>query len=84
MNDNIFELIEQSKIAADERYAAVTSLPNWDEHEQIWLQHYSEKLVHLVVWECAGIYQRIDNGNLHMGTDDYIEALNRTFWDDEE
>lgn len=32
-----------------------------------------------VVQECAGIYDKIDNGNLHQGTDDYIKALQLHF-----
>jgi hypothetical protein len=28
----------------------------------------------------AGIYSKIDNGNLHMGTDNYLEALHKTFF----
>lgn len=39
-----------------------------------------EKFAELIVRECAGIYDKIDNGNLHMGTDDYLEALHRTFF----
>ena len=38
-----------------------------------------EKFAELIVQECAGIYDKIDNGNLHMGTDDYLEALHKTF-----
>ena len=38
------------------------------------------KFAELIVRECAGIYDKIDNGNLHMGTDDYLEALRRTFF----
>ena len=38
-----------------------------------------EKFVKLIVAECAGIYCKIDNGNLHIGTDDYLEALHKTF-----
>jgi hypothetical protein len=38
-----------------------------------------EKFAELIVRECAGIYSKIDNGNLHMGTDDYLEALHKTF-----
>ena len=33
----------------------------------------------LIVSECAGIYDTIDNGNLHQGTDNYLEALYKTF-----
>ena len=38
-----------------------------------------EKFAKLIIGECAGIYDAIDNGNLHMGTDDYLEALHKTF-----
>ena len=38
-----------------------------------------ERFAQLIVSECAGIYDKIDNGNLHMGTDDYLEALHKTF-----
>jgi hypothetical protein len=38
-----------------------------------------EKFAELIVRECAGIYDKIDNGNLHMGTDDYLEALQKHF-----
>ena len=39
----------------------------------------SEKFAELIVAECAGIYDKIDNGNQHQGTDDYLLALQRTF-----
>ena len=39
-----------------------------------------KKFAQLIVRECAGIYDKIDNGNLHMGTDDYLEALDKTFF----
>ena len=38
-----------------------------------------EKFAELIVRECAGIYEKIDNGNLHMGTDNYLEALQKHF-----
>ena len=38
-----------------------------------------EKFAQLIVRECAGIYDKIDNGNLHMGTDDYLLALQKHF-----
>jgi len=43
-------------------------------------EEVSAKFAELIVKECAGIYSKIDNGNLHMGTDDYLEALHRTFF----
>ena len=42
------------------------------------------KFAELIVKECAGIYSKIDNGNQHMGTDDYPEALHKTFFGVEE
>lgn len=76
MNDRIKELVEQARIYADELIGQ--KLP-----DTVWQDRYHEELVHLVVWECAGIYHRINNGNLHMGTNDYMEALNKTFWGEE-
>ena len=38
-----------------------------------------QKFALLIVAECAGIYDKIDNGNQHQGTDDYLLALRRTF-----
>ena len=38
-----------------------------------------EKFAELIVRECASIYDKIDNGNLHMGTDNYLEALQKHF-----
>ena len=31
----------------------------------------------------SGIYCSIENGNLHMGTNDYLEALHKTFRSEE-
>ena len=38
-----------------------------------------EKFARLIVRECAGIYDKIDNGNAHLGTEDYLEALEKHF-----
>lgn len=83
MNERIKELIAQAEVYADERYGAIDPLPNWDEYEEVWLQDYSEKLVHLVVWECAGIYSNVNDYSI-TGEDAYIQALSDAFWDDEE
>jgi hypothetical protein len=68
MNQRFQELI---------RLADVHILPDDSEygHRIIGLEKFAE----LIVRECAGIYSKIDNGNLHMGTDDYLEALHKTF-----
>ena len=34
-----------------------------------------EKFAQMIVRECGGIYDKIDNGNPHLGTDDYLRAL---------
>ena len=44
-----------------------------------WYTVRDQKFAELIVEECAGIYSKIDNGNLHMGTDNYLEALYKTF-----
>lgn len=41
--------------------------------------HFVEKFAELIVKECAGIYDKIDNGNMHMGTENYLEALQKHF-----
>jgi hypothetical protein len=42
-------------------------------------REFLEKFAELIVEECVGIYSKINNGNLHMGTDNYLEALHKTF-----
>jgi len=37
------------------------------------------KFAELIVKECANIYDMIDNGNLVMGTDNYLKALQKHF-----
>lgn len=37
------------------------------------------KFAELIVKECVGIYNKLDNGNQHLGTDDYLEALQKHF-----
>ena len=41
---------------------------------------FQQKFAELIVRECAGVYDCIDNGNLVMGTDNYLEALKKIFW----
>jgi hypothetical protein len=42
-------------------------------------EKWTEKFAELIVRECAGIYEAIDNGNQIEGTDNYIEALRKRF-----
>ena len=69
MNERIRELMEQ---------AGFNVMGIWN---VIGIEEYHEKFAELIVQECAGIYSRIDNGNLHMGTDNYLEALQKTFFE---
>jgi hypothetical protein len=66
MNARIKELWDQA--------AKLESDPSWEGQTK-----FMEKFAELIVQECAGIYSKIDNGNLHMGTDNYLEALHKTF-----
>ncbi len=72
MNDRIKLLAEQAKFMAEEDINRQISY-------NIELKAFAEKFAELIVKECAGIYSKIDNGNLHMGTDDYLEALQKHF-----
>ena len=38
-----------------------------------------ERFAELIVKECASIYNKIDNGNAHLGTENYLEALQKHF-----
>lgn len=68
MNDRI-------KLLAEQAVDAVQNRPNGTCE----MDKYNQKFAELIVKECAGIYSKIDNGNLHMGTDNYLEALHKTF-----
>jgi len=68
MNERIQELAEQTFYYG-----------NWEGDGIYTGQLDLEKFAKLIVEECAGIYCKIDNGNLHMDTDDYLEALHKTF-----
>ena len=70
MNERIKALAEQASHQSPDGYPV--TIP--------YSKDFAEKFAELIVKECAGIYSKIDNGNLHMGTDDYLEALHRTFF----
>jgi hypothetical protein len=38
-----------------------------------------EKFAELIVRECSNIFVKIENGNLHLGTDNYLEAIHAHF-----
>jgi hypothetical protein len=66
MNERIKELMEEAGI-----YDFVV--------ESMGINEELNKFAELIVRECAGIYDKIDNGNDHLGTDDYLLALKRNF-----
>jgi hypothetical protein len=71
MNERIDELIGK---ALDQ------AVPyTWHHLNRVQMDDVMKKFAELMVNECAGIYSKIDNGNLHMGTDNYLEALHKTF-----
>jgi hypothetical protein len=72
MNERIFDLAEQ---AHEETYQVMGSTCLQEAFDDF----YTEKFADLIVRECAGIYSKIDNGNSHMGTDDYLAALVKHF-----
>ncbi len=66
MNERIGQLAEQAGLLGPSSRVG-------NSHEA------AEKFAELIVRECAGIYSKIDNGNLHVGTEDYLEALQKHF-----
>ena len=70
MNKRIRELANEARIEVGQRIG-------YNDRDRD--NEFEELFAELIVRECAGIYDKIDNGNLHMGTDDYLEALHKTF-----
>ena len=77
MNEQIRELMAKAGIDVERLRMHPGGFPRED---LLVLEDFAQ----LIVKECAGIYSKIDNGNLHMGTDDYLEALDKTFFGVEE
>jgi hypothetical protein len=71
MNDQILELARQKGATAEDGGKA-TTIFCFTEQE---LKGFAKS----ILLECVGIYIKIDNGNLHMGTDNYITALHKNF-----
>jgi len=73
MNERIRELAKKSGFSLDSTGIYTAKL------EHLPITDNMEKFADLIVRECAGIYSKIDNGNSHMGTDDYLTALVKHF-----
>ena len=67
MNERIQALAGQAGAGWDDKYHWYVG------NEQM------KRFAELIVRECAGIYDKIDNGNDHLGTDNYLKALQRHF-----
>lgn len=73
MNERIRELAKKSGFSLDSNGIYTAKL------EHLPITENMEKFAELLIKECAGIYSKIDNGNLHLGTDDYLTALVKHF-----
>jgi len=73
MNERIKELAEQAGLLPKEIGPVVETRHMKNKQQDL------EKFAELIIRECAGIYSKIDNGNSHMGTDNYLDALHKTF-----
>ena len=74
MNHRMQELYDLA-----DKFAKENRIQSIDAPGNNYFELFHEKFAELIVRECAGIYDKIDNGNLHMGTDNYLEALHKTF-----
>lgn len=81
MNERINELAEQAvaEIYGHPYYSTISVNGLVHERHPLGSDDLMKKFAELIVRECAGIYDAIDNGNLVMGTDDYLEALTKRF-----
>jgi hypothetical protein len=75
MNERIKELVKTAGLNIDGYGYPIWGCLDGEDEKKAFL----EKFAQLLISECAGIYDKIDNGNLHKGTDNYLEALHRTF-----
>ena len=74
MNKRIIELDTRAK-----DYAAVVLAESEQGGIARFNQLYRDKFAELIVKDCAGVYEAIDNGNEQEGTLNYIKALKRRY-----
>lgn len=75
MNKHIQKLINEA-----DRYALDKANNADDEdYDFTYDDDLMEKFAELIIKECAGVYEAIDNGNKVEGTDNYVLALRRRF-----
>ncbi len=75
MNERIRELADEAKQYCFEQSQKRLAPEDYMSYSDM----YDKKFAELIVKECAGIYDKIDNGNPHLGTDNYLEALQKHF-----
>ena len=73
MNDKIKTLMHRSGIRTTDYGSG-----EFFAEDDISLDQF-EKFAELIVKDCAGVYEAIDNGNQVEGTDDYITAICRRY-----
>jgi hypothetical protein len=73
VSERIRELAKKSGFSLDSTGIYTAKL------EHLPITDNMEKFALLIVKECAGIYSKIDNGNRHLGTDNYLEAIRKHF-----
>jgi hypothetical protein len=73
MNKRSFELAKQADLIQWDTLPSGAKTPD---HESV---VKTKKFAELIVKECASIYDKIDNGNKHLDTDHYPEAIYKHF-----
>lgn len=74
MNDKIDELAKQSGFDYDP-----TDCNFYSPDSSQWINKEIYKFAELIIKQCLGIYESIENGNHVMGTYDYPEAVVKHF-----
>ena len=72
MNDRIQELASQAEITVTKQCPITGQGYSYHEFSK-------EKFAELIVRDCLGIYDKIENGNRHLGTNQYTYAVDRHF-----
>ena len=78
MNDRIQQMYKRAHAHAWDMACKSRHGPGDVSDRQMW-EWETDKLVELVINECAGVYEAIDNGNQVKGTNNYLKALQLRF-----
>lgn len=69
-----------NNIIRDLNSKAYAACKKHEDGTMVLTDEWTERFAKLVASECASIYEKIDNGNAHLGTHDYLEAIKKHFW----